>query len=60
MFSDPHHGGNADMIGWQLIGYPGPRMSYRDEIGPDAAPAKHKPVSLEQVLGRPVKGWEDE
>ena len=32
MFSDPLHGGNAGLIGWQLIGYPGPLMSYRDEI----------------------------
>ena len=24
MFSDPMHGGNAGLIGWQLIGYPGP------------------------------------
>src|SRR6266849_3250289 len=28
MFCDPMHGGNADMIGWQLIGFPGPRMGY--------------------------------
>ncbi len=27
MFCDPMHGGNADMVGWQLIGFPGPRMS---------------------------------
>ena len=61
MFCDPHHGGNANMIGWQLIGYPGPRMSYRDEIGPNPGERwRAKPVSLEQVLGRPVKGWEDE
>jgi gluconate 2-dehydrogenase gamma chain len=32
MFSDPLHGGNANMIGWQLIGYPGPVMNYRMEI----------------------------
>jgi len=32
MFSDPMHGGNVGRIGWQLIGYPGPLMSYRDEI----------------------------
>ena len=32
MFSDPMHGGNAGLIGWQLIGYPCPLMSYRDEI----------------------------
>lgn len=27
MFSDPLHGGNANMIGWQSIGYPGPAMN---------------------------------
>ena len=25
MFGDPSHGGNAGGIGWDLIGYPGPR-----------------------------------
>jgi gluconate 2-dehydrogenase gamma chain len=60
MFCDPHHGGNANMIGWQLIGYPGPRMSYRDEIGTDPTPHKGKPVSLSDMLGRPVTGWESD
>jgi len=60
MFCDPHHGGNANMIGWQLIGYPGPRMSYRDEIGTNPSPPTRKPVSLSEMLGRPVKGWESE
>jgi len=61
MFSDPMHGGNANLIGWQLIGYPGPLMSYRDEIGKFNGQAwRRKPMSLEQVLRRPVKGWEDE
>ena len=32
MFCDPMHGGNAGMIGWQLIGFPGPRMSFDDEL----------------------------
>ncbi len=32
MFSDPMHGGNAGLIGWQLVGYPGPQMSYRNDI----------------------------
>ena len=61
MFSDPMHGGNANMAGWQLIGYPGPVMNYRDEIdkhfGEDY---RRKPVSLAQVTGRSVTGWEEE
>jgi gluconate 2-dehydrogenase gamma chain len=61
MFSDPMHGGNAGLIGWQLIGYPGPLMSYRDEIDKaHGQPWIRKPVSLSQVVGREVHGMEDE
>lgn len=61
MFCDPMHGGNAGLIGWQLIGFPGPRMSYRDEIDKyHGLPYRPKPVSLQQVVGHPVHGWEDE
>lgn len=61
MFSDPMHGGNAGLIGWQLVGYPGPQMSYRTEIDKHfGQPWRPKPASLEQVMGRPGKPWEDE
>jgi gluconate 2-dehydrogenase gamma chain len=61
MFCDPMHGGNAGLIGWQLIGYPGPLMSFRDDIEKfPGVPFRRKPVSLAQVVGHPVKGWEDE
>jgi gluconate 2-dehydrogenase gamma chain len=62
MFSDPMHGGNSNLIGWQLIGYPGPLMSYRDEIDKHFGESwrPDKPVSLAQVVGHPVKGWEEE
>jgi gluconate 2-dehydrogenase gamma chain len=30
-FCDPHYGGNANFVGWDLIGYPGVRTS----VGPD-------------------------
>jgi gluconate 2-dehydrogenase gamma chain len=30
-FCDPYYGGNADFVGWDLIGYPGLRMA----VGPD-------------------------
>ena len=53
VFCDPMHGGNRDMIGWQLIGFPGPRMSYFEEIDTQYGKAfRPKPVSLEMVLGR--------
>jgi len=61
MFCDPMHGGNAGLIGWQLIGFPGPRMSYRDEIDKyHGLPYRPKPVSLQEVVGHPVHGWEEE
>ncbi len=61
MFCDPLHGGNAGLIGWQLVGYPGPLMNYREEIDKNhGKPWRRKPVSLAQVVGRPVKGWEEE
>ncbi len=61
MFCDPLHGGNAGLIGWRLIGFPGPVMSYRDEIDKYYGRAyRPAPKSLEQILGHPVKGAEDE
>ena len=61
MFSDPLHGGNVDMVGWQLVGFPGPRMSNYDEVDKHYGEAfRPKPVSLEQVLRRKVRASEDE
>lgn len=57
---DPMHGGNAGLIGWQLVGYPGPLMSHRDEIDKNLGqPWRRQPKSLSDILGRPVKGWEE-
>lgn len=28
MFGDPYHGGNADFIGWDLIGFPGVKLAF--------------------------------
>ena len=61
MFCDPMHGGNAGLIGWQLLGYPGPQMSYRDQIGKyNGVAYRPKPQSLRQILGSPVRPWEEE
>jgi gluconate 2-dehydrogenase gamma chain len=61
MFCDPLHGGNIGMVGWKLIGFPGPRMSYRYELdkyfGKQYTAA---PRSLEQILRHPVKAVEDD
>lgn len=62
MFCDPLHGGNANLVGWQMIGYPGPVMSFRSEItvynkGMAYRPA---PLDLEEVLQVKIKGLEDD
>jgi len=31
-FADPMYGGNRDFAGWKLVGFPGPRYNYVDEI----------------------------
>lgn len=60
MFCDPMHGGNRDLIGWQLLGFPGPHMSYLDDVDHHyGEPFRPKPTSLAQVLGRPVPPSEE-
>jgi gluconate 2-dehydrogenase gamma chain len=57
MFCDPVHGGNADMLGWQLIGFPGPRMSNYDDVDKHFGEAfRLAPVSLGS--GRPSEAEE--
>ena len=61
MFSDPMHGGNAGLIGWQLAGFPGPQMSHRNEIDKHfGQPWRPKPQSLEQIMGQKPALLEDE
>jgi gluconate 2-dehydrogenase gamma chain len=61
MFCDPMHGGNVGMVGWQLVGFPGPRMSNYDEIEKYyGKPFRPKPASLGQVTGNKIRPSEDE
>jgi gluconate 2-dehydrogenase gamma chain len=61
MFCDPLHGGNAGMVGWQLVGFPGPRMSNFDEMEKYYGKAfRPKPASLSRVTGKKIRPSEDE
>lgn len=61
MFCDPIHGGNAGMVGWQLVGFPGPRLSNLEEIEQYYGRAfRPKPQSLRQTTGVRVRPSEDE
>lgn len=48
-FSDPIYGGNRDMAGWRLVGFPGARYDYRDHVSRHNEPYPLPPVS---ILGR--------
>jgi gluconate 2-dehydrogenase gamma chain len=61
MFCDPLHGGNANLVGWQLIGFPGPVMSWRGAIAVYNKGEAYRPApqALEQILGIKIKGLEE-
>ena len=61
MFCDPMHGGNADLVGWTLVGYPGPQMSYRAHVDKHFGERfRPKPASLRQITGLKGTLLEDE
>jgi gluconate 2-dehydrogenase gamma chain len=60
MFCDPMHGGNADMIGWQLIGFPGPRPSnYKDVDKHFGEAFRPEPASLREMVDGDITPSED-
>ena len=48
-FADPIYGGNRDMAGWKLIGFPGARYDYRDWVERHNEKYPLPPVS---IMGR--------
>ena len=49
-FSDPIYGGNRDMAGWKLIGFPGARYDYRPYVKKHGQKLNLEPVGIK---GRP-------
>lgn len=49
-FSDPLYGGNRDMVGWKLIGFPGARYDHRPYVSRHGERYPLPPVALK---GRP-------
>ncbi|CAA9554446.1 MAG: Gluconate 2-dehydrogenase, membrane-bound, gamma subunit [uncultured Thermomicrobiales bacterium] len=47
-FSDPVQGGNRDMVGWKMIGFPGAHISYFNEIEQYNTPFQGEYISLGQ------------
>jgi gluconate 2-dehydrogenase gamma chain len=52
-FADPIYGGNRDMAGWKLVGFPGVRYDFRDVIDKPNQAYTLPPVSMQ---GRPAWG----
>jgi gluconate 2-dehydrogenase gamma chain len=48
-FADPIYGGNRNMAGWKLVGFPGARYDYRDWVERHNEPYPLPPVS---IMGR--------
>ncbi len=50
-FADPIYGGNRDMAGWRMIGFPGARYDYRDWVSRHNERYPHPPVSIQGRAG---------
>jgi gluconate 2-dehydrogenase gamma chain len=46
LFADPLYGGNRNMAGWKLIGFPGAHYNYRDMVGKHGQRVDLDPVGL--------------
>lgn len=45
-FADPIYGGNRDMVGWKMVGFPGARYDYSDWIDRHNEHYPHGPVAI--------------
>lgn len=49
--SDPIYGGNKDMAGWKMVGFPGARADFMDWIDQPGAKYPYGPVSIDGKRG---------
>jgi gluconate 2-dehydrogenase gamma chain len=55
-FADPHYGGNQHFAGWRLIGFPGPRYNYVEQIAQFGVPYREPTVGLDGRSGVAPEG----
>ena len=53
LFGDPIHGGNRDMLGWRLIGFPGAQYGYSEADQQLDAPINREPRSVADLRADP-------
>jgi gluconate 2-dehydrogenase gamma chain len=49
--ADPMHGGNKNMVGWKLVGFPGARGDFADWVGQHNVKYPYGPVSISGEKG---------
>lgn len=49
--ADPLYGGNKDMVGWKMVGFPGARADFMDWIDQPGAKYPYGPVSIDGRRG---------
>lgn len=54
-FSDPAYGGNADCVGWTMIGYPGTQYEYTAEEMRPGTDLSRKPIMTLADLQRTIR-----
>jgi len=61
MFCDPIHGGNKNLTGWKLIGFPGPRFSNLDDVDKHFGETfRPKITTLREMAGHTLHPSEEE
>ena len=50
-FADPMYGGNKNMVGWKMLGFPGARGDFIDWVGQPNAKYPYGPVSISGEKG---------
>jgi gluconate 2-dehydrogenase gamma chain len=49
-FADPIHGGNRDMVGWRMVGFPGAYAGYTDLVGRHNLQFNRPPSGIAQAV----------
>jgi len=55
-FCDPYYGGNANFVGWDLIGYPGLRMAVSSDEQRMSVPKKVRKSAYDETMFTPKGG----
>ena len=50
-FADPIYGGNKNMVGWKMVGFPGARADYMDWVDQPNVKYPYGPVSISGEKG---------